>query len=57
MLILSRYPRQIVTIGGDIQVMVLHIAGERVRLGITAPKEIRVQRQEAHRPSTAARPQ
>jgi carbon storage regulator len=47
MLILTRYPRQVVIIGRDIQVMVLDIAGERVRLGITAPREIPVQRQEA----------
>ena len=47
MLILTRYPRQVVTIGRDIQVMVLDIAGNRVRLGITAPREIPVQRPEA----------
>jgi carbon storage regulator len=47
MLILTRYPRQVVMIGPDIQVMVIDIAGNRVRLGITAPREIPVQRPEA----------
>ena len=47
MLILTRHPRQVVTIGRDIQIMVVDIAVDRVRLGITAPKEIRVRRQEA----------
>ena len=53
MLILTRHPRQVVMIGHDIQVMVLDIAGDRVRLGITAPREIRVLREE-HRPDSAA---
>jgi carbon storage regulator len=55
MLILTRYPRQVVMIGQDIQIIVLDIAGERVRLGITAPREIPVQRQEA-KPYSAAPP-
>ena len=47
MLVLSRCPRQVVMIGHDIQILVLDIAGERVRLGITAPREIKVLRQDA----------
>jgi carbon storage regulator len=46
MLILTRRPRQVVMVGRDVQIMVLDIAGNRVRLGITAPREIRVLRQE-----------
>ena len=45
-LILTRRPRQVVVVGRDIQIMVLDIAGNRVRLGITAPRELRVLRQE-----------
>jgi carbon storage regulator len=56
MLILTRYPRQVVMIGHDIQVMVLDIVGDRVRLGITAPREIPVQRPEAKSYSAAPRP-
>jgi carbon storage regulator len=46
-LILTRRPREVVMIGEDIQLIVLEIAGGRVRLGITAPREISVRRQEA----------
>jgi carbon storage regulator len=56
MLILTRYPQQVVMIGHDIQVMVLDIAGERVRLGITAPREIPVKRQEAKANSYSSAP-
>jgi len=34
-------------VGHDVQIMVLDITGGRVRLGITAPRELRVLRQEA----------
>ena len=44
MLILTRRPREVVMIGDDVQIMVLDIAGDRVRLGITAPREIQVRR-------------
>jgi carbon storage regulator CsrA len=33
-------------VGRDVQIMVLDVAGNRVRLGITAPRELRVVRQE-----------
>jgi carbon storage regulator len=46
MLVLTRHPRQVVMIGRDIQILVLDVAGDRVRLGITAPREILVLRQE-----------
>lgn len=44
MLILTRRPRQVVMVGRDVQIMVLDIAGDRVRLGITAPRELKVVR-------------
>ena len=53
MLVLTRRPRQVVMVGSDIQIMVLDIGGGRVRLGITAPRELRVLRQE-HRPHSGA---
>jgi carbon storage regulator len=53
MLILTRRPRQVVKVGDQIQVLVLDIVGDRVRLGITAPREIKVLRQE-HRPLSGA---
>jgi carbon storage regulator len=53
MLILTRHPRQVVMIGADIQIRVLEIVGDRVRLGITAPREIPVLRQESKTSSAA----
>ncbi len=53
MLILTRRPRQVVMVGRDVQIMVLEIAGNRVRLGITAPRELRVIRQERRSDSGA----
>jgi carbon storage regulator len=46
MLVLSRRPRQVVLVGSDIQITVLDVEGGRVRLGITAPRELKVLRQE-----------
>jgi carbon storage regulator len=53
MLILTRRPRQVVMVGPDIQIMVLDVGGGRVRLGITAPRELRVLRQELRSQSGA----
>jgi carbon storage regulator len=53
MLILTRHPHQVVMIGTDIQITVLDIVGNRVRLGITAPREIPVLRQELKSGSAA----
>jgi len=49
MLVLTRRPREVVLVGPNIQIMVLDIGGGRVRLGITAPRELRVLRQESKR--------
>jgi len=57
MLVLTRRPRQVVMVGPDIQIMVLDIAGNRVRLGIIAPREIKVLRQETKPcPASPAQP-
>jgi carbon storage regulator len=53
MLILTRRPRQVVMVGRDVQIIVLDVAGNRVRLGITAPRELRVLRQERRSDSGA----
>jgi carbon storage regulator len=55
MLVLTRHPRQVVMIGRDIQILILDVAGDRVRLGITAPREILVLRQELP-PTSRPRP-
>ena len=46
MLILTRRPTQTVTIGNDITVTVLEIRGRQVRIGVTAPRDIAVLREE-----------
>ena len=46
MLILSRRIGEVINIGSDIEVCVLGVNAGQVRLGITAPKEVPVHRQE-----------
>lgn len=46
MLVLTRKKDEVITIGDDIRVMVVEIRGDKVRLGIDAPKYVAVHRQE-----------
>lgn len=46
MLVLTRKPDQSVVIGSEIEITVLEIRGEQVRLGIRAPRDISVHRKE-----------
>lgn len=46
MLVLSRFPDQIIRIGENVMIKVVSIQGDKVRLGIEAPKDIEVHRQE-----------
>ncbi len=48
MLILSRKPKESLMIGNDIEVVILEVRGEQVRLGIKAPKEVSVYRKEIY---------
>jgi carbon storage regulator len=48
MLVLSRKKDEKIIIGDNITVMVIEIRGDKVRLGIEAPKEITVHRQEVY---------
>ena len=45
MLVLSRQRHEAIRIG-DVEVVVVEIHGDKVRLGVTAPKEVPVHRQE-----------
>ena len=48
MLVLSRKKDEKIIIGDKITIMVIEIRGDKVRLGIDAPKEITVHRQEVY---------
>jgi carbon storage regulator len=48
MLVLSRKPEQSLLLGDDIVVTVLGIEGDRVKLGIQAPRSVSVLRQEVY---------
>lgn len=48
MLVLTRKPNQSIMIGDDIEVSVLAVAGDKVRIGIQAPKEVPVFRKEVY---------
>ena len=49
MLVLSRKVGEKVIIDGCITVTVVAVDGTRVRLGITAPPDVRIDREEVHR--------
>jgi carbon storage regulator len=48
MLVLTRKSNQSIMIGDDIEVSVLSVMGEKVRIGISAPREIPVFRKEVY---------
>jgi carbon storage regulator len=49
MLILSRRLGESLTIGDDVVVTVVGVSGNQIRLGITAPREVRVLREEIYK--------
>ncbi len=48
MLVLTRKLLESVVIGDDIEVFILEIRGDRVRLGIRAPRDVPVHRKEVY---------
>lgn len=48
MLVLQRRKEEVITIGDDIRIMVVEIRGDKVRLGIQAPKHVAVHRLEVY---------
>lgn len=48
MLVLSRKKNESIVINNDITVVVVEIRGDKVRLGIEAPREVPVHRQEVY---------
>lgn len=48
MLVLSRQRDETIMIGDDVEITVVDIRGDKVRLGITAPRSIQVHRKEVY---------
>lgn len=46
MLVLTRKKEQSIIIGENVEIMVLGVSGDKVRLGINAPREVDVFRKE-----------
>ncbi len=46
MLILTRRPQEVLRVGDNIKVHVLEVKGGQIRLGVEAPREIPVYREE-----------
>ena len=56
MLVLSRKVGEEILIGDNIRLTILATKGERVRIGIAAPPEVRVDRYELHLRRTEGQP-
>lgn len=46
MLVISRQPGDSILIGDDIKVIILEVSGDKIKIGIEAPKSIRIMRNE-----------
>ena len=55
MLVLSRKQDEKIMIGDNITLMVISIQGDKVRLGIDAPKEVSIHREEVYKAIQAER--
>jgi carbon storage regulator len=48
MLVLSRQKDESIMIGDDVEITIVDVRGDKVRLGIAAPKDIPVHRREVY---------
>ena len=48
MLVLTRKPNESLVIGNDIEITILAIEGEQIKIGITAPKNVDIHRKEVY---------
>jgi carbon storage regulator len=48
MLVLTRKAHESIMIGDDIELSVLSVTGEKVRLGLRAPRDVRILRKEIY---------
>ena len=49
MLVLSRKRGEVIMIGPDIELTVMDVCGNRVRLGVHAPQQVAIHREEIYR--------
>ncbi|MFZ1934905.1 MAG: carbon storage regulator [Thermoguttaceae bacterium] len=56
MLVLSRRPGEAVVIDGNIEVTVLEVHGERVKLGLCGPTDVPFRREEVQRRTVREEP-
>lgn len=49
MLVLSRKPGESIVIGGDIEVTIVEVRGEKVKLGFVGPSDVPIHREEVFR--------
>ena len=54
MLVLSRYVDEVICIGDDIRITIVDIRGDRVRIGVEAPRSVTVHREEVYEAIQAA---
>lgn len=52
MLVLSRKKNESIVINDDIQIVVVEIRGDKVRLGVKAPRSVPVHREEVYQAAT-----
>ena len=48
MLVLSRQKDESIMIGDDVEITIIDVRGDKVRLGINAPREVSVHRKEVY---------
>ena len=48
MLVLSRMKDEVIMIGDDIEICIVDVRGDKVRIGINAPREVSVHRKEVY---------
>ena len=48
MLVLSRQCDEAIMIGDDVEIIIVSIRGDKVSLGITAPRQVQVHRKEVY---------
>jgi carbon storage regulator len=57
MLVLSRKKNESIVINNDIVITVIEVRGDKVRLGIVAPKDVAVHREEVYEAIHGTKPQ